>query len=29
MAQGTLLHVMWQPRGEASLQENGYLYVYG
>ena len=28
VAQGTLLHVMWQPGGEGSLQENGYMYMY-
>ena len=28
-AQGTLLHVMWQPGWEGSLGEKGYIYVYG
>ena len=27
-AQGTLLNVMWQPRCEESLGENGYMYMY-
>ena len=26
---GTLLSVMWQPRWEGSLGENGYIYTYG
>ena len=26
---GTLLNVMWQPGWEASLGENGYMYMYG
>ena len=25
----TLLSVMWQPGCEASLRENGYMYMYG
>ena len=29
ITQGTLLHVMWQPRWEGSLGENGYKRVYG
>jgi len=29
IAHGTLLNVMWQPRGEGSLGENGHMYVYG
>lgn len=29
MAQGTLLNVMWQPGGEESLGEDGYMYTYG
>jgi len=24
-----LLSVMWQPRWEESLGENGYMYIYG
>ena len=28
-AQGTLLSVMWQPGWEGSLEENGYMYMYG
>ena len=27
MGQGTLLNVMWQPRWEGSLGENGYMYM--
>ena len=26
-AQGTLLSVMWHPRREGSLGENGYMYI--
>ena len=29
MEHGTLLNVMWQPRWEGSLGENGYMYMYG
>ena len=29
IAQGTLLNIMWQPRWEGSLGENGYMYMYG
>ena len=29
VTQGTLLPVMWQPGWEGSLEENGYMYVYG
>ena len=29
VTQGTLLPVMWQPAWEGSLEENGYMYVYG
>ena len=28
-AQGTLLGIIWQPRWEGSLEENGYLCMYG
>ena len=28
-AHGTLLTVMWQPGWEGSLEENGYIYMYG
>ena len=26
---GTLLNVTWQPGWETSLEENGYMYIYG
>ena len=26
---GILLSVLWQPREEGSLGENGYVYMYG
>ena len=29
VAQGTLFNVMWQPGGEGSLGESGYVYTYG
>ena len=29
IAQGILLNVMWQPRWEGSLGENGYMYMCG
>ena len=29
MAQGILLNVVWQSGWEGSLEENGYMYVYG
>ena len=28
-AQGTLVHVMWQPGWEQSVGENGYMRMYG
>ena len=28
-AQGTLLHVMWQPGWEEGLGESGYVYMHG
>ena len=27
--QGTPLSAMWQPEWEGSLEEDGYLYMYG
>ena len=29
IALGTLLNVMWQLGWEGSLEENGYIYMYG
>ena len=29
IAHGTLLSVMWQLRWKGSLEENGYMYMYG
>ena len=29
MARGILLNVVWQSEWEGSLEENGYMYVYG
>ena len=29
IAQGTLLNVTWQPGWAGSLEEKGYVYVYG
>ena len=29
VAQGTLLNIMWHPGWKESLQENGYMYMYG
>ena len=29
IAQGTLLNVIWQPRWEGRLGENGYMHIYG
>ena len=26
-AQGALLNVLWQPKREGSLEENGYMYM--
>ena len=25
----TLLNIMWQPGWQGSLEENGYMYMYG
>ena len=27
--QGTLLNVIWQPGWDRSLEENGYMHMYG
>ena len=29
VAQGTLLNVIWKPGQEGSLEEKGYMYLYG
>ena len=29
VAQGTLLNVIWKPGRKRSLEENGYMYLYG
>ena len=29
IAQGTLLHVMWQPGWEGSLGASGFMHMYG
>ena len=29
IAHGTLLSAIWQPRWEGSLEENGFMLIYG